>query len=93
MLIKYIFNSFTFNIIILIIIIIYYAINTFNYNFKHLIKFKNYIIKSIISYNFYISYEDFNKMNIIKVLYNKRRLKNSYERRLFLRRIYKKRKR
>ncbi len=58
------FNSFTFNIIILIIIKIRYAINKFNYNFKYLIKFKSYIIKSIMFYNSYINYEDFNKINI-----------------------------
>ncbi len=58
------FDSFTFNIIILIIIIIRYAINKFNYNFKHLNKFKNYVIKSIMFYDFYINYEDFNNINI-----------------------------
>ncbi len=61
------FNSFTFNIIILIIIIIRYVINKFNYKFKYLIKFKNYIIKNIIFYDFFISYEDFNKI-IIKII-------------------------
>ena len=58
------FDSFTFNIIILIIIIIRYAINKFNYNFKHLNKFKNYVIISIMFYDFYINYEDFNNINI-----------------------------